>query len=426
MSTLAPPVARECVVETPLTRGRFFGLHTATPALCVLTGSLRTVPAADPGERVLQQLVAALTTDGTVRRDQFAIAYALDSCGASLSIESDLDRVSFSARACTADLVLVVELLAECLREPRFDAASLETERARLLAECRYAAAEPAVLAGDALSRLIYAPEHPRHQSEIDQRIAHLERFTLADVRRYHREHFGADDLCLVAVGDIDPLAVAAECDRRFASWSPCPPRRGGDSGPMDGAVREVRIAAPGRENFDVALGQRLALRCDDPDYSALWIANHMLGGTFTSRLVAAVRERRGLTYSIRSTLAKPSRVFDGHWQVDVALSPDKLDAGLAATREEIQRFVDDGVCDEELVSARREAVGTFRIGLATLSGLGEAVLFGAERGWGAGYLREFPAMIEDVRVDQINRVLRGQLRPAQLHTAIAGPFDDT
>jgi zinc protease len=416
---------RECVVDVPLTHGRLHGLRTATPSLFALTGSFRTAPVAERGELMLQQLVAMLVTCGSRRRDQFEMADLLESRGASLSVESELRRISFSARACSEDMPMVVELLSECLREPRFDAADFATERARLIAELQYHGAEPAALASDALSRMLYCPRHPRHRADLAEQVSSIERLTMDDVRRYHREQFGANDLRVVAVGDIDPHAVAAEVDRRLASWSPRPARQADDADLPAEAVQVAWIQAPGRENFDVALGQRLAIRCDHPDYIALWMANHILGATFTSRLVTAVREEQGLTYSIRSELATPDREFDGHWQVALSLSLEKLDAGLVATRAEIARFVEDGVTAQELAARQLEAIGAFHISLATLHGLSETILFGAERGWGPDYIREFAGRIGSVSASQLNAAIAEHLRPAELQTTIAGPFTD-
>ena len=427
---------REGVVDVPLSNGRLsnerpsngrvLALRTATPGLFAVKGSFRTAPAADPRERLLQQLVAALTTCGSLRHDAFAMEDLLDSRGASLSVESELQRVAFSASACSADLPLVVELLAECLREPAFDAAQVATEQARLIAELEYRAAEPAVLAAGALSRALYPPSHPRHDVDPAEQIAQLERFTVDDVRRYHRDRFGANDLCIVIVGDIDPLAAAAQFDRHFSAWSPQPMSRIDDASaqPESNAGQIIRIAAPGREHFDAALGHRLALRCDDPDYMALWMANHILGATFNSRLVASVREAQGLTYSIRSYLAKPDPAYDGHWQIDLSLSPDKLDAGLAATRAELARFVDQGVSAEELAAKQIQAIGGFQISLATLYGLSDAMLFGAERGWGPDHIHDFPGRIDRVTAAQLDRAIAEHLRPDAMCTAIAGPFD--
>lgn len=424
---------REGVVDVSLSNGRLsngrvLALRTATPGLFAVAGSFRTAPAADPRERLLQQLVAALTTCGSLQHDAFAMEDLLDSRGASLSVESELQRVAFSASACSADLTLVVELLAECLREPAFDAAQVATEQARLIAELEYRAAEPAAMVGGALSRALYPPSHPRHDVDPAEQIAQLESFTVDDVRRYHRDRFGANDLCIVIVGDIDPLAAAAQFDRHFSAWAPRPMPQADDApahaGPESNAGQVIRIAAPGREHFGAALGHRLALRCDDPDYMALWMANHILGATFNSRLVASVREAQGLTYSIRSYLAKPDRAYDGHWQIDLLLSPDKLDAGLAATRAELARFIDLGVSAEELAAKQIQAIGGFQISLATLYGLSDTLLFGAERGWGPDHIHDFVGKIDRVTAAQLNRVIATHLRPDAMCTAIAGPFD--
>ncbi|NOT87956.1 MAG: insulinase family protein [Lysobacter sp.] len=413
----------DSVIEVPLSHGRVHALRVATPDLFAVTGSFRTSPAIDRGDLLLQQLVAALATCGSLHHDPFEMADLLESRGAALSIESESQRVTFSAQACSADLPLVVALLAECLREPRFDADDFVTEQARLIAELEYRAAEPTAMVADGLSRALYPPSHPHHQAVLAEQVAHLERFSVDDVRRYHREHFGANDLCIVVVGDIDPWMAAAEFDRHLSSWPPRFVRTHDDDATLPDSKQDLRIAAPGRENFDAALGHRLDIRCDDPDYMALWMANHILGATFDSRLVAAVREEQGLTYSIRSQLTKPCREYDGHWQFNLSSSPDKLEAGLAATRAEIAKFVDLGVSPQELSAKQAQAIGAFQIGLATLYGLSETMLFGAERGWGPGYIRDFAGRIGSVTVEQLNRVIREHLRPAELRTAIAGPF---
>ena len=429
MIAIAPHSTHDAVIDAPLSHGGVHALRAATPEVFAVTGSFRTAAAANRGDLLLQPLVAALTTCGSLRHDQFEMADVLESRGASLSVESELQRVTFSAQACSVDLPLVVELLAECLRQPRFDADSFVTEQARLIAELEYRAADPTAMAADTLSRALYPSSHPRHQIDLAEQVARLQRFTVEDVRSYHREHFGANDLCIVVLGDIDPRAAVATIDGQLSSWPPSRVQRPDDAMAAVGSHSHsdseqiIRIAAPGREHFEIALGCRLGIRCDHPDYIALWMANHMLGATFSSRLVTAVREEQGLTYAIRSQLSKPHREFDGHWQIDLSLSPDKLDAGLAATHAEIARFVDGGVSAHELAAKQREAIGAFQISLATLYGLSETMLFGIERGWGADYRHDFVSKIGAVTVAQVNRVIKQHLRPAALRTAIAGPF---
>ena len=430
-TALAPPTrsapAMPEIVDVPLAQGSLHALRAATPAAFALAGAIRTAPAIERGEHLLQQLVVSLLTCGTQGRDEFAFAEALESRGASLAFESEPGRVSFSVRACTADLPVVAELLGDALRAPCFDEASFLAERQRMIAGLQAIAADPATLAADALARALYPPSHPRHPADIDTAIAWLDAFTVDDVRRHHHEHFGANTLRIVAVGDIEPDTAADALSRAFDGWTPHDVRAwpaSADAHPPP-STTSTRIDVPDSGHFQVALGQRFALRCDHPDYAALWLANHVLGAGFGSRLVASVREAKGLTYAIRSQLAKPHPDFDGHWQIDLSLSPGMLDAGLAATRETLARFVDGGVGTEELDLRRRQAIGAFQISLATLYGLSETVLFGLESGWGADHLRSFPERLRAVDAAQLDRVLRACFMPETAQVAIAGPFGD-
>ena len=425
--------ARQTTIDTPLADGCVHALRVATPGVAVLVGSLRVAPAGDDGDAALQALVAALATCTTARRNADALADALDARGASLSLEADAGRMTFRAQAADADLPHVIALLAECLREPAFDAEAFDSERARLAAELAYAACDPASMAADALARALYPPGHPRSPFTPDEALARLQALTVADAECFHRERFGGRDLRVVIVGDIDPERSGRLVERALGDWpaSAWTNAARSDAGPtiaMPAApIRDpsaMQIDAPGSGRFEAALGHRIAIRCDHPDYMALRLANHILGGGFGSRLVRTVRTERGLTYAIRSQLAKPVLDFDGHWQVDVSLSPEHLDAGLAATREAIARFVDSGVSEDELAVRKREIVGAFQISLATLHGLAETLLFGAERGLGAGYPQVFAEQAAAVTTTQLARAIAEHLRPDDVRIAIAGPFD--
>ena len=284
-----------CVIELPLTHGRFLGLRTNTPSIAAVAGSLRTEPAANHGEVLLQRLVTALLTCGTRHFDQFEMAELLDSRGAQLTVDSAMRRASFCARVCSNDLDLVADLLAQCLTEPKLDANDFIAERARLIAGLQFNSDQPAALANDALSRLLYTPDHPRYQPEVDDQIAYLETLTVDDVRQFHREHFAPDDLYVVVVGDMDPQTTAATFDRYMQSWvphrRPMPTPRAAATGSK--SAQEVRLTTAAGGHYEVVLGNRLSIQRDHPDYMALRVANRILGGTFSSRLVAVIREDR-------------------------------------------------------------------------------------------------------------------------------------
>jgi zinc protease len=417
--------ATGAIVDIPLANGCFHGLHATMPSLVCLTGSFRPRLALDYRERLLQKLVSALLTCGTYRRDQYEIADLLESRGALLSIESGLHRVSFFARGCSSDLPLIVELLGECLSEPRFADDVFATEQARLIAELQQSATHTPLLAADALSRLLYSPGHPRHQPAVAEQIALLQSLSVEQVRCYHRECFAVDDLHVVVVGDIDPAVAASQVGCSFAGWggprgAVTKPSEEDRPGAAGGSV--VKIPLPGRDNFDIVLAQKLQVLRDDQDYLALLAADHTLGASFSSRLVTAVREEQGLTYAIRSELVEPDDSCLAHWQVTLSLSPECLNAGLAATRKEIVDFSAQGVTEGDLAIKRTELIGRFQMAMATLGGLSQMVLHGVERGYSSQYIHDFPAWLQSLTAAQVNRAIGEHLRPEQWHTVIAGP----
>lgn len=439
MAAVSQASSLEAPLDIALARGHLYALRTATPDIFAVAGSFRVATAFDRGETSLLALTAAVAAQGSRRYTRSEWAHRFERRGAHLWIEPSADRVSFFARACSEDLPLVVESLIECLREPRLDAEDFEVERARAIAESHSCAADPADMASAALSRAIHPPAHPRYRAESAETIATLEATTHDDVRRYHRERFEPNDLRIVVVGDIDPFEAATAFDRSLATWptpavsttvSPTPLSSVRASASLRETAAEatpetttIRLDAPGSETVEVALGHGLALRCGDPDVLPLWLANRILGVGFGSRLVAAVREERGLTYAIHSNVTPPLREFDAHWSIGVSLSPERLEAGLAATRAEIERFVEAGIDAHTLEIKRRQAIGAFRIELATLAGLSEAMLYGAERGWGADYPLALPRLLDEIDVVRLNRAVRAYFRPDALHTAIAGPL---
>lgn len=411
------------VQSHPLPNGQLYGQEVPVSPLFAVSGSFR-VAARNHEEVLLQQVTAAMLTNGTRRHDALELADMLERRAAALSVASEEGRVAFSVKACVADLPIVTELLSECLLEPRFESHDLEIEKQRLVAELQCQALFPRAQAADALTRLLYPRGDIRCRDQFAARIEMIERIGIDDVRGCYRDHFGANDLRIVSVGGVAPAAVADILGAQLGTWQAKTVHTDTGRAAADfPAPASVRVRTPG-ERYAVAIGHRLELRCGHPDYVPMWLADRMFGGSFTSRLVRSIRDDLGLSYSVGSRLTRPAFRVDGHWSVEVSLSPDRLQPGLDAVHREIERFVADGVGGDEVHAHKREAIGAFRVGMASLSGMGKIILAGAEQGYGADYIDEFSARLDSVTVDDVNRVIRRYLRPEALCEVLAGPSD--
>jgi zinc protease len=405
---------------------RLLVLPTPVANVVSLRGIFLTEPDFAAGEELLQDLTVNLLDRGTRRRDRFEIATMLDDRGAQLGFDSEGRYASFAGRCLVEHMPEVVEALAEQLREPLLDEGEFEKTRSRIAASVQREMENTASQASDALCRMLYERAHPNFASEPAEDLARLAALRVDDVHRYHREHFGARGMLIVAAGDVDEGKVAAALEKAFGNWE--------DHGAEAAFAAEARRAAPGRstvpipdkQNIDVRLGHGVAVTRQSDDYLPLYVGLYILGGNFAARLMQRIRDEQGLTYGIGAGLAGITTYNEGHWFVGVTLSTENLDRGIEAVQHEIELFVREGVTQEELDEKKTTITGSYKVGLASTAGLARTVLNNARRGFEVGYLDRFPSLVEALTVDEVNAAIRTHLHPENLHLVAAGTVDNS
>lgn len=406
--------------------GRLLTLPTSVKDIVSWRGSFLTYPDLASGDDLLQKLTVSLLDKGTEQRDRFALAQVLEDCGAKLNLSSDGLYVDVSGRALVDDLPRVMDVLAEMLRVPAFDETEFEKARAQAVAEVQRRMEKTGAQASAALTQRLFAPGHPNYSEAPEEALRRLEGCSLDDVRAYHAQHFGATEWTLAVVGDLKHDWVESVVADSFAGWSPHDAEPCHETEPAPEAEAESSVVPmPDKSNVDVRMGHPLSLRRDDDDYPALYVGNYILGGNFAARLMNDVRDEKGLTYHIGSRLVGVTARYAGYWQTNVTLSPDALEEGIAATRDVICAFVEEGATEEELADKKTTITGSYTVGLANTERLAQSILTNAERGFDVAYLDRFPAQIEAVSLSDVNETVRRHLRPDELHEALAGLTPD-
>ncbi len=418
-STLAPFAER--VRDARAGAARVLALPTPVERVVSLNGSFGTRPDFAAGEEVVQKLAVMLLDRGTRSRDRFAFAEALDDRGAQLRFAADGLRCGFSGRCLAADLPEVLALAAEGLREPLFDADEFEKAKAQYAAGLRRSMDNTGQQAHGALVRRFFSPAHPNYRLAPADALARLEATTLEEVRAYHAEHFGARDLTVALVGDLEPVAATEAVRGPIGDWDAPEEEAEFETAAEPEPSGRVEVPIADRQNLDVRMGHPLALRRDADDYLALYLAAYVLGGNFSARLMSTVRDEQGLTYGIGAGLAGVSTEYDGYLRVSVTLSGENLERGIGATRAQVRRFAEGGITEDELREKQTTITGTFVVGLATTGGLAVALLANAERGFDVGYLDRFPALVEALTLGAVNAAIARHLDPDALHVAVAG-----
>jgi predicted Zn-dependent peptidase len=206
-----------------------------------------------------------------------------------------------------------------------------------------------------ALLAAIYPHGHP-YSLPIDGSEESVSGFGREDVARFHRAHHGPGRAAWVVSGDVDPEAFARTLDDRLAGW-PGPATKAADLArpALDQHPRILLLDRPGAPQAAVRVGHAGMHRLD-PDYTDVLVLNHILGGQFTSRLNAKLREEKGFTYGVRSHFE--ARRGAGPFVIAAALQTDAVALALDDLRHEVFALLGDRPpTSDELDDARRSLI---------------------------------------------------------------------
>ena len=383
-------------------------------------GSFEVKPDFSQGDDIIQDMIVAMLDKGTTQRDLFGISDFLEQRGARTQFSNRGIRIGFSGKCLKEDLQDVLLLQFEQLRDSIFDPEQLEFVRNRLVGSVQRSREQTAATAAGALSRLMYPASHPNYVPQPEEEINWLQSFSRDQLLAYYKEQYCNSALRLAITGDFEPETVMQALEEGINGWE-----RGASFVPVPviepAAASEESVHMEGKMNTDVRFGHAIPIYRGDPRFYALMTGVHILGGNFSSRLMRTVRDEQGLTYGIRSGLVGFSDHYSGHFRIQVTLSQENLEKGIAMTREEVKKMVENGCTEQELSTHQETLKGDFKVGLATTDGLAGSMLRGMEWGRGGHYLDEYPQQITDLQQEQVNDVLRTLCKPALLIETRAG-----
>ena len=356
----------------------------------LLRGGSVADPVAAPG---VASLVAALLEKGAGGRDAYAFAEAVEGAGGSFGAVAGPEAIALRSQFLARDQGLMLELLADTLREPRLEAEEFEHLRARQIEFIKAVKdSEPAELI-DAYGRALLFAGHPYAQP-VHGSEASLGRIAHADVLGYYRANFGADRLILVLAGDLDVHRAEHAVRGAFASWPRAAARTplGVPSAPS--GRRVLLIDAPEAAQTHFWIGAPSVDR-RYPHRAALDLVNTLFGGRFTSLLNAELRIKSGLSYGARSGFVRGS--VAGEFAIRSFVETANTARAIHMALQALERLRQDGVSAEMLASARAYTLGQYALGLETAAdwagALGDIEFFGL----GTRYIDEYPARLAEV-----------------------------
>jgi zinc protease len=399
--------------------------NRATPTVS-LRGSFRAGSYFEPRDKPgLAQITANMLERGTLKRTKLQIANDLESVGAQMAFSADPFAVNIAGRALSKDLPLVINTLAEQLREPAFPADELEKLKQQIIAVVQEQQSSTGHRARERFTQLIFDEASPFYIHSGEKLIQSISSVTVEDVRRFYERFYGGRSLIISIVGDVQAAEVTRQFEEAFGSFTG--PENVDinvpDPEPQTATRREI-VLIQDKANVDILLGSAASLRRDSEDYYAAVIANSALGeSTLSSRLGLQVRDQEGLTYGINSRFRAPS-LAAGPWYVGVSVNPNNVEKAINSALNVLRDYVQNGIRADELADEKSSAIGSFKVGLATNAGLAQSMWNSEFYKLGVDYIDRYPQIIQSVTIDQVNAAIRKYFRPDQLTVVMAGDVE--
>ncbi len=366
-------------------------------------------------------LTAQLLQEGAGTRDAAAFQELLEARAIELSagVSEDETTVRMTTLRDNADLAFA--LLTDAVTKPRFDAEAVERLRRRDLSNLRRLEEEPGYQAGRLWRSVVYA-HHPYRfaRQGTAEGLAALKR---EDLAAFASQHLNREALLISVSGDanaqevarwLEPLVNALPENARplIPDLAQAPPLSTPAplTQPMALPQTQVIFSTPG-------------LPRSDPNYFPLMILNQVIGGGggLSSRLGVAIRDHKGLAYSVSSGL--DTNAASSQWVGGFATRNDQANAALQIFYDELKRLGEGGITEEELADAKSYLIGSLAV---SLDGTGPTADFMAllqRQNLGIDYFTTRTARLNAVTRAQVNAMAQKMfLRRLPVVVAVGTP----
>ena len=350
---------------------------------------------------------------GTPRYGSTEIDQLFDGMGAELNAGTDKEGTTVYARMLDQHLPVAFDVMADMVWRPAFN--DVDPERQVVLEEIAMYEDDPQDIVFDVLGRAVYG-EHPLGRPIIG-RAPVIRDTPVEEIAAFHARRYRPGSIVIAAAGSVDhdQIVELATATLELRDVDPAPPLLPAPDAPRS----TLQFQRKDTEQVHVCLGAIGLPRHDDRRF-ALRVLDAIFGGLSSSRLFQAVREERGLAYSVYSFTAQ--FIDTGEIGLYVGTRPDNLAAAMEIVAAELDRLRSEGVTAEELKRARENVKARIVLGLesagARMSRLGASVLYGLP----LLEIDEIMARIDAVSLEDLRALVEELWVPQALSAAGIGP----
>ncbi len=354
--------------------------------------------------------------EGTLSGDE--IAERFDSIGARFSSSSLKDMALLSLRSLTDTDILnqSLETFMAVLHGPTFPQRDFDRSKKQMLIGLKAESQSPSTISSKLFYKNLFG-SHVYSASSTGTKQS-IKALSIKDLQDYYNKYYVAKNAVIVMVGNLQ-LSQATKIAEDISKGLAVGEKAVALSEPTSYPQAKIISKQFPSSQTHIMMGS-IGLKRGDKDYYALYLGNHILGGSgFSSRIVNEIREKRGLAYSSYSYFS-PMRV-NGPFIVGMQTKNDQTEQALKILNEVIVKFITEGPTAAELEHSKLNTAGGFPLRIDSNREIVEYLAMIGFYELPLDYLATFVDKINAITIEQIKDAFSRRVDPSKLLTVIVG-----
>ncbi|MBF9253548.1 insulinase family protein [Pontibacter sp. 172403-2] len=365
----------------------------------------------------VSDLTAKMLLEGTINRTAKQIAETIAYYGASFEGNHGYDRTEFTLYCLAKHLNELLPLVLDVLQNPSFPKEEFALLKQRSQQNLKLQRQKNNYLATHCFTKSVYGPGHPYIYGFDADAFDDLQ---LTDLISFYHSHYVTQELEVFACGSIEASTQKLLADEisnlHLQPASKIIPVNKPEIKSAEASYALVEM--PDSLQSSIRVGKRFP-SIHDEDYLDLLVLNELLGGYFGSRLMRNIREDKGYTYGIHSSVSP--REHDTLFYIGTDVNYTVTDNTIEEIKKELQALQQDEIPAEELQTVKNYMLGKFLNDIATIfeqcDRYKRIVLYQLPQ----NHYNDFVTAIKTITPSRLQQLAKQYLDYADMQTALAG-----
>ena len=303
-------------------------------------------------KRLVSRATSRQLREGTKSYTSAQLAEEIDFYAGTVQTPISLDTGSIVLFCMTKHFPKLIPILAEMVQEPTFPEKELHTFAENNIQSLTVDLSKNDVLAYRKITELIYGENHPYGYNSVPDNYREL---TPDDLKKHHAELYTSDN-CLIFLSGKTDDSILKLLNQYFGQKKTISIKNNTPLSIPHEKPQKIKLKNEDTLQSSIRIGRRMGSRHNNPDYNGFTVLNTILGGYFGSRLMTNIREKKGYTYNIYSSVDMMHH--DGYFYISSEVSNRFVKKAVTEIYRELEILQNDLVKPEELKMVQNYLLG--------------------------------------------------------------------